>query len=66
MTYWIRQHRDGRAVQEAAKTATEAKALGEQWAAYGPVKVELPDGDIMDFDQFCKTIIGSVSVKAIP
>jgi hypothetical protein len=58
--YYVKQHRDGRAVQEAAKTAKEAAALGDAWAEHGAVKIETTDGTLYPLDQFKKTILGSV------
>jgi hypothetical protein len=58
--YYVKQHRDGRPVQQATKTAKEAAALGDQWSAAGPVKIETADGLVLSLEQFKKTVLGGV------
>lgn len=58
--YYVKQHKDGRAVQQAVKTGKEAAALGDAWAIHGPVKIETADGTLYSLEQFKKIVLGGV------
>lgn len=59
--FTVKAKRGAAPVNQTFKTAKEAVAQGDLWAAEGAsVKIETTDGLLMDLAQFKKTIIGGV------